>query len=576
MNTQFNLDLLDSQVGGFGNRTTMKKARHVLPQDWGDQDLGIQALPADGDDRIANLKKLVHEILTADELSLPAARNMVAMMVVKALEEVGGFYHMAGLPQFSTALYRNSQLKRIQRIRSDTFSAWISAVTGINRADDLFEFVIKGIETAALESKHAQSVVPARYWDSRPDAIYISNGDWEMVKVSVSGVEMVENGTDDVLFAPNATLLPWKLVEPTDPFETCSLFRDGQYEDEHAVALLKVWFLSLPTSVPCKPVLTLTGEIRGGKTRLAKGFQELIGMPPAALNLDECRKQDVWLTLNRGGIAMFDNADTRIKWFPDLLAAASTAGSVQKRQLYTDDTIVQLDSNAWPIVTSANPYFGRDPGLADRLLVVRMRQREGPTDDMKLSDEIAANRDGALTFLAAALSLALADTAPTPDNLNARHPDFAAFAVKLGRAVGSEAEVIKALTAAEKDKSRFCLETDSVGAVLMAEVAQDGICSGTAADLVLNLALRDKQLAIWLTAQTLSKKLKSLWPHIQSVFNASKRIVHGGVLEYVIESKGDLSAPPPPPQEYPPSEADSPGGPYKYRHDGALPIPDDM
>lgn len=57
---------------------------------------------------------------------------------------------------------------------------------------------------------------------------------------------------------------------------------------------------------------------------------------------------------------------------------------------------------------------------------------------------------------------------PTPTGLNRRHPDFAAFAVRLGRALGREAEAIAALQHAEADKSAFCLENDSIGAALLA------------------------------------------------------------------------------------------------------------
>lgn len=56
----------------------------------------------------------------------------------------------------------------------------------------------------------------------------------------------------------------------------------------------------------------------------------------------------------------------------------------------------------------------------------------------------------------------IADAEPTPGGLNQRHPDFAALAVRIGRAIGREAESIHALKSAEQDKSFFCLENDTI------------------------------------------------------------------------------------------------------------------
>lgn len=107
-----------------------------------------------------------------------------------------------------------------------------------------------------------------------------------------------------------------------------------------------------------------------------------------------------------------------------------------------------MRARAWCVVTSANPTFASDAGLADRLLVVRMERSEGATSDAALSAEIEAKRDAALSHVAETIRTALADSAPTPPGLNQRHPDFATFAVKLDHALGREAEAIAALRCA--------------------------------------------------------------------------------------------------------------------------------
>jgi hypothetical protein len=82
-----------------------------------------------------------------------------------------------------------------------------------------------------------------------------------MVRISAAGVDMVDNGTDEVLFPYGSTLAPWSLTDPADPFETCSLFR--RYVSctaPHGRLLFKLWACSLlPSDQRTKPPLTASG-----------------------------------------------------------------------------------------------------------------------------------------------------------------------------------------------------------------------------------------------------------------------------------------------------------------------------
>jgi hypothetical protein len=222
---------------------------------------------------------------------------------------------------------------------------------------------------------------------------------------------------------------------------------------------------------------------------------------------------------------------------PDAAAAAATGGSSVKRRLYTDMDNVQLQAKSWLIITSANPRFASDAGLADRLLVIRMERREGNTSDERLSQEILANRDSGLSFLADTLSKALADQAPIPSGLNSRHPDFAAFAVRIGRVLGEEQEFIAALHSAEADKSRICVEQDTIGSAISELIEESGEISGTAADIADVLRNHDLNAFEHVRTRTVSTRIANLWPHLGSLFRISKEEIRGGVLKYTIRPK---------------------------------------
>ncbi|MEI7731682.1 MAG: hypothetical protein WCO56_19075 [Verrucomicrobiota bacterium] len=496
---------------------------------------------ADGtDDIAAEIRGAIIAILTDGNMSTLQQRQQISAAVVGGLSKIGTFYFHATLRDFKSALFFNRQTKRLENIGSDAFSAWLSSLIKVNRAEALFKSIFAEVQTAALASPLTSGIEPQSFWASRPQAIYLSNGDGQLVKITAQSFTLADNGTDGVLFAAGRTLPPWKLVVPKDPF-TASVFANGSYLANHGKDLLQLWVYSFSTNPKSKPPVCISGDVRSGKTRTAKAIAELYGLPFIASKVEENGEDDFWPGMDAGGLFTLDNADTRVRWLVDALANAATDGCAQRRKKYTDADQVILRARAWLCVTSANPSFASDAGLADRLLVIRLGRREGTTSDTALSDEIAAIRDAGLSHIVATLSKALADTSPTPDNLNARHPDFAAFAVKIGRALGRESEALAALRAAEEDKSAFCLENDSIGAALISFINNAKHFTGTANELAQKLQAIDSELCQGnLTAKRLGKRMVTLWPHIAKAFAiALKEVNRSGITIFTFETAPD-------------------------------------
>lgn len=490
----------------------------------------------------ADIRGLIVRTLLGDAAPFQQ-RQQIADAVVSELSQAGRLFHHAELRDFETAMFFHAGRKRLERIRSDSFLSWLSDWLAVNRADNLFRHIQAAVETAALSSAKASAILPAAYWHATPQAVYLSNGDGHLVRLSARGLELLDNGTDGVLFAAGRTLKPWQAdAIPADPFETCRLFSAARTAAQHGKDLLRAWLYSLPTSPRCKPPLCLTGEIGSGKTRLAAGMAELLGVPFSARKVEEASESDFWPALDAGGLQCLDNADSRTRWLADALACAATGGSQQRRRLYTNSDLVTLRANAWLVVTTANPTFANDAGLADRLLLVRTHRADGDTSDSALSDEIQANRDAGLVHLAETIAAALADTKPTPTGLNQRHPDFAAFAVRIGRALGREAQTVAALQSAEADKSAFCLENDSIATALLAYLASAGTFTGTAAELAPHLIATDSDLAERLSAKRLGKRLAALWPHLAKVLPTARRDMgRTGILQFTFRTNAGFA-----------------------------------
>jgi len=409
------------------------------------------------------------------------------------------------------------------RIRADSFLAWLAQWLAVNKADAVFKYVAAQVETTALAGEQSTAILPESFWASRPGAIFLSNGDGRAVKITPGDVQLVDNGTDGVLFAAGNTLTPWTLTEPQDPFATCQLFSGANCAASHGLDLLRLWILSLPTNPASKPPLCLAGDVGSGKTRLAKGIAELYGLPVVANKAEDFGEDSFWASLDGGGLFTLDNCDTKNKWLADAVASAATDGCSQRRKLYTDAERVTLRARAWLALTTANPTFASDAGLSDRLLLVRMNRRTDETSDASLSDEIREHRDAALSFIVRTLATTLADKERTPAGLNQRHPDFAALAVRIGRAIGRETETVHALKSAEQDKSFFCLENDSIATALLTCLANCETFTGTASELREKLIATDTDLADKLSTKRLGKRLSMLWPHLEKVLATAKQ-----------------------------------------------------
>lgn len=483
---------------------------------------------------------LQRQITEALQLKGEDKNKAVSEIVLKSLGERGQFYHIEDAPDFGTSLYFDHQTKTLISVRSDRFKQMTSDAFAINRASNVWRWTDKAIENASI-GNGSIPINPEAYWASRPGVIYISNGPGQLVRITAKRAELLDNGTDGILFPMGFTLQPWKVVEGVDPFEACTLFRSLNATANHGSTLTKLWAMSLPTNPKNKPPLVLAGTIGSGKTRYALGLAELYGLPidGRTIKVEESGERDFWPILEAGGLAIIDNSDTHAKWFPDALASASTGIGQTKRRLYADTDLVKLRARSWLIITTARPdAFAGDPGLADRLLVVRMDRRTGETKDKELSQEILRYRDAGLSWICERLSEALEDPCQPSGCINKRHPDFGAMAVKLGRTIGKETEAIAALKAAECDKSQFCLESDSVGAALLAMVGSMGEFRGGAASLL--QALRDGGYIdpeSKLTAKGLGKRLDGLWPHIDSTFGAIRERDRSGTWQYRLGTK---------------------------------------
>jgi 5S rRNA maturation endonuclease (ribonuclease M5) len=497
---------------------------------------------------LPELARLIREAIMSEmdddhRLTADRRRAIVDRVAIGWLRSRGTFYRDVDWRDIPHAMYFDRETKAMRRISSDSFVCWLALQAALPRTSNTWKELQAAVETEAVAGERTVDVRPALYWSRRGGAVYLSCGDGAAVRVTADGPAMVDNGADGVLFAEGRTLAPWNLLPASDarsPLE-CALFGTMASEDEGAPLLLLLWMLALPMDFSSKPPLVLCGGVGSGKTRTATGIQELFGLPVRTTVVRKNGEDDFWVSLNFGGVAVLDNCDTRTEWLQDAAAAAATNGSKESRRLYRDDELAILRARAALVMTSANPTFATDAGLADRLVIVRLERRQRDTADSALSADIAARRDSALSWIAHTIAAAMRVPGAAPAQVNRRHPDWGAWAWRCAVAMGREAEGVAVLTAAEKRKSQLLVENDlAFGARLLAYFDAGGSDIEDQSLATIMSAKDQNGRAVYLdysdfdqfdrrrpTVRGVGRHLASAWPHYASVFFAASRMLHG-------------------------------------------------
>lgn len=307
---------------------------------------------------------------------------------------------------------------------------------GLNGSEPAFLFVLEHLAMTALES--GKKLRLARWHTIRNGIIYTSAGPHHVVRTGPDGIPvLVANGTDDVLFAADATIPQWEPADPVRPSEVAALCPPLEppvevpaYRPAVQEALLQCWFAGLVAGIRPLPILGLIGDCDGGKTTTARAIARALRGSDAGVATLGTRDPlgDLGATLTARPLAALDNLDADVpKEIGDLLAATATGANIESRQLYTDSTLLSRPAIAAVAVTSRTAAFAARADISERVLPLftcQIKDAARVADDMLMA-EVDANRDGLLSWGVIAASAMLAEATNAPSGLPCRFQGFA-------------------------------------------------------------------------------------------------------------------------------------------------------
>jgi hypothetical protein len=395
------------------------------------------------------------------------------------------------------------------------------AQAGLNASEHAFAWMLADLKVAA--HRDGRAVRLSRFIAADPEraTVHLSCGPAGFV-AAAPGADLAyrRNGTGDVIFAGEATLPEWDpTAEPVDPYMLAA-FRPrlvappeaSAYTPDVQTRLASVWLVALVAGIRPLPMLALIGNKGGGKTTLGRSIQQLLmgergGLTPLSGDL-----RDFWTLIQGRPVAGFDNVDGAVPpWFIDALANAVTGGRVQKRELYTDDTLRDRDILAAIVVTSRTAPFAR-PDVTERALPLFTAEFEDGMrrPDSELDREVAEERSGMLVYLLRRACQVLERQQEAPLDLPARFLDFARL-VWAWHAVAERPEEAQPVLAAWRAAQALAIgDADPLLAAIAEYAPPEGHQQVTASELIRRLNHAGAELPYLGGGQRIANHLREL------------------------------------------------------------------
>lgn len=254
----------------------------------------------------------------------------------------------------------------------------------------------------ALSTANGEPITPrtSSYWDRDRFLLYVYNGGGKVYRLDGVGVELVDNGTDGVLFRDTGFIEPFT-AEPPDkrrniPTLESAILGLPNYEDnfgKHSAAqatlLARIWLYSLffAEHMDARPHLVVTGPTNAGKTLVFQALGELMSGPGMTVSTIPHDQQTFETVVSNAHHVFFDNVDTPNKWLMDALAEVATGIQFTRRVLYSTNESVTFRVQCMLGLTTRDPWFSRTD-IATRLIVLHVERREMNRNPTELLDQV--------------------------------------------------------------------------------------------------------------------------------------------------------------------------------------------
>lgn len=305
--------------------------------------------------------------------------------------------------------------------------------------------------------------VEKRRSGSYMDTVYLDRGNGMVHVITGKDVSTVPNTKVPVLFKTYDS--DSELPEPDlDNPDVMLLFKYANLTDEYQQLMLLVVLCFTIAGQEGYPLVFFTGTAGSGKTEAARLCISLVDNSAALLRRFSEKAEDFFLACHNKHVVGYDNVTEIPKNFMDMLCIAVTNGFVERRQLWENTKMVQIQLNN-PIIMTAIQLPKLPPDVVDRAICLNFERFSDERRKTKnalyadFADDASAIFGGLLMLISKTMAV-LADFKPKQTS---RLADFSIFGQALAVALGKQPEdFLKAHRQSESIMSSEALENEVI------------------------------------------------------------------------------------------------------------------
>jgi len=466
----------------------------------------------------------------------------VKELLLKDMRERGTFYH-----EFQQGYFFHHECKRLVALDDhDKELAVYLANYGLNATEKCYRYQAEALHVEALTQGTATRVHRFSWFNPATFTLYVFNHASGVYRVTADDIELVDNGTDGVLFLRDRRNEPFEFLADLDANAAGDLFhehvtskinfaKDGRLDVCELQALFNFLFLSMffGSILPTRALLAFIGPKGSGKSYTLRIIGILLfGSQFEVKSLPD--KEDSFDAITTNSyFAAFDNADSKVDWLPDRLAICATGGTVSKRVLYTTNTLVDFPINCFVGITSRTPHFQRDD-VADRLLVFHVRRfEEGQfVAESQLLEAIRTDRDRIMTIVLRRVQEAIGALKATVGReykTAFRMADFATFALRIADVNGGREKLEDIFNRMSEEQAAFTLDGDCLVELLHLWLREKGnherpVSAAALYKELVQLAEAEKVTFSYKSGRSLGQRLGNVEHNLRSIFGVKVEV----------------------------------------------------
>lgn len=412
---------------------------------------------ADPKDAINQLRRLTPTIVR---------KQAIFKNVVQFMRERGTFFHAVD----DTLWYIRRDVGRpvIVAEVSDYMDAMLDLEYGLNKTETEHNYVAAGLVAYTRNLPVNSHRGALSYYDTETKTLLLHTGRRDVFHIGPDFIKPVVDGAQSVIFPWQSNVEPFTLGTPdldwAEHLFGQSAGRDALsnvigMEREHALAMLKVWFLFLlfRTGAHSRPLLALFGQPGSGKSALFKKVYALLyGRHKAIESITKEESFDH--VVSSDPLVVLDNVDSWKEWLPDRLALSAGTSDITKRKLYTNADSFVLKRQAMVGLTAHNPRFGRED-VADRLLLLSYERLDHFAPEQAIIDAVTSTRSELWGGVAADVQRVLSTPMPS-EGPQFRVEDFARLGHWIATALNIGPQFTKAIGSIRVGQNAFTLDEE--------------------------------------------------------------------------------------------------------------------